>query len=389
MMTSKPLMQSVFVYRMARTAIGLTSGLHKNQLPEDLMAMVLKALVSEDEASSVDDCLLANAVGPMGNMARLSWLTAGFPISGTATTVDFQCGGSLKALQLAFGLVASGQAHSAIAGGMESTSLEPLRAYHPRDPRKTSQPGYLTRAQFSPHALGDADMLKGAENTAARFGFTRQELDDYALLSHQRALITADSQILTPYITGPTCGPLIDESLRPSISLRLLNRAKPLLGKDGLITAGNACLMHDGAAGLLIGSRAFGIAHGLNPLAEFLGFSSVGVSPDFSPLGATEALIKLTEKMQLPLEALNQIEINEAFASKVLAFRATTGISLEKINPSGGALAFGHPYSASGAIYTLHTIASLRANGGGLGAIALGVAGGQGIAALLTTNFSF
>lgn len=389
--------QPVYIYRMARTAIGQTNGIHKNTLPEVLMAQVLTHLLTApgtptaELSHAIDDCLLASAVGPMGNPARLAWLTAGLPLAGSAATVDFQCGGSLKALSLAYAQIAAGIASAVVAGGMESTSLEPTRIYHPRDPRKAQVPGPLPRAQFAPESLGDVDMLTGAENTADRYRFTREALDTYALLSHQRALATAKSGVLAPYILplANASESSADESLRPSISLRLLGRAKPLLGPGGLTTAGNACLMHDGAAALLLGSADFGARFGLEPLAELLCFATVGVEPTFSPLGATEALLKLSKSQGIPLEDLEHIEINEAFAAKVLAFNAITGIDLDRVNPMGGALAFGHPYAASGAIYTLHLIAGLKSRGGGLGAVSLGVAGGQGIAALLRVPGDF
>lgn len=377
--------QQVFIYSMKRTAIGKTHGLHKDTLPEVLMANVLTAVLYNGHGgqkldTAVEECLLANAVGPMGNMARLSWLTAGLPISTPATTVDFQCGGSLKALQLAHGLIASNSAKALVVGGMESTSLEPQRHYHPRDPRKSLYPGVLLRAQFAPFELGDVDMLQGAENTAYHYGLTREVLDDYALLSHQRALEAQSRGIFDPFLVPPRTT-LGDESLRPTISHRLLSRAKPLLGPKCVTTAGNACLMHDGAAAVVIGNREFGLDYKLEPLAEIMDFASVGVEPTYSPLGATLALQALAERSSFALGALDHFEINEAFAAKILAFHKITGISLDKVNPNGGALAYGHPYSASGIIYLIHLVAGLRARGGGIGAISLGVAGGQGIAA--------
>lgn len=383
-----PSQPEVYLYRSKRTIIGQKNGYHSHTRPEILMSKVLCDLTHNIDPSTIDDCLIASAVGPMGNIARLSWLEAGLPLANSATSIDFQCGGSLKAIEYAFYQIASKQKNAVIAGGTESTSLQPDRYYSDKDPRKSAIPGKLSRAQFAPTNLGDVDMVQCAENVAQRFKLSRETLDRYALMSHQRALDAMEKGIYQSLILMDRGNDQsdCDENLRPTISKRLLARATPLLGKESVTTSGNSCLMHDGASGVLLGSVAFGVKHNLPPLARILGFSSVGCDPTLSPLGAIYAVEKLLKEQQLSLESIELMEINEAFAAKILAFHSHTGYPLEKINVNGGALAYGHPYAASGAIYLMHLVENLHRIGGGLGIVAFGVAGGLGIACLISVE---
>jgi acetyl-CoA C-acetyltransferase len=356
------------------------------------MAKVLKELVQDIEPSAVEDVIIANAVGPMGNIARLSWLEAGLPLYNTATSIDFQCGGGLKATEYAYYQIASGRHSLVIAGGTESTSLEPTREYHIHDPRKPEKSGKLTRAQFAPTRIGDVSMLTGAENTARRYNLSRESMDDYALSSHLKAQHAVDRKVFYSSIVSITVnGNLIDydETIRASMSKKLLNRAKPLLDPTSRITAGNACLMHDGAAGILLGDDSIKSRYGLKARARILGFSSVGCDPNFSPLGPVYAVENLLNHFDLSYEQIDAMEINEAFAAKILAFHKATDYPIDKINISGGALAYGHPYGASGAIILTHLINNLESIGGGLGIATLGVAGGQGIACLIEVKDDF
>jgi len=375
-------MRPVFVYAMKRTPIGQMNGIYKYKLPEYLMADVLIGLTKDIDPTTVEESIIANAVGPMGNIGRLSWLSAHLPEEIPSTSIDFQCGGALKAIEYAYLKVASGVANAVIAGGTESTSLEPERFYHPNDPRKTTTPGALKRAQFAPTHLGDVDMLVGAENTASRYQLSREALDAYAYRSHSRALEAHAKGMFNAIKTES----LKDESIRETLSPRLLARARPLLRPQGVTTAANACLMHDGAAGVLLGSEGYGRDNQLRPLAKLIGFTSIGCDPNFSPLGAVYAVEKLLLQFELTIDQIDLIEVNEAFSAKVLSFSHYFNYPLEQINVHGGALAYGHPYAASGAIYFMHLIENLAYYGKQLGIITLGVAGGQGIACLLEVN---
>ncbi|MCK8058082.1 MULTISPECIES: thiolase family protein [unclassified Fusibacter] len=379
-------MKPVFIYKAKRTPIGKKNGSLKTFLPETLMSKVLLELLNGVEPTAVDDVIIANAVGPMGNIARLSWLEAGLPITTSATSIDFQCGGGLKAVEYAYYQIACSAHTMVIAGGTESTSLEPSREYHDNDPRKVKHPHRLTRAQFAPECLGDVDMLTGAQNTALKYDLSRKMMDDYALSSHLKAIEAQSKGIFTPLIVPIQVGDKTltsDDSIRPSITSRLLSRAKPLLEPDSRITAGNACLMHDGAAGLLIGDETVQLRYGLKPIARIMGFSSIGCDPNLSPLGPIHAVQKLLEAFTMGYDSIDMIEINEAFSAKILAFHHATGYPLSKINTGGGALAYGHPYAASGAIILGHLIENLSQAGGRFGIAALGVAGGQGISCMI------
>jgi acetyl-CoA C-acetyltransferase len=381
-------LEKVYIIGGLRTPIGKTGGALKAFLPENLTAHLLNKLLVEYNLTSenIDELLLGNCVGPGGNIARLSLLQAGWPLYIPATTIDFQCGSSLKAIELAASLIQSGNRELVVAGGVESTSLEPNKQYHPNDPRFQGNNVFYTRAQFSPLDLGDPDMIQGAENVAEKCAIKREDMDKWAVESHLRALQTKKERRLQNIIC-----PLqieertidADESIRETVSLKLMQRARAIIKSDGKLTSGNSCLTHDGAAVILMASERAVKKYGLCAEAEYLGGTSIGLDPNLSPLGPVYAVEKLLNQKQLSISQIDAIEINEAFAVKVLAFLQKYDYASERINSLGGALSYGHPYSASGAIIILHLLEALKKHNGRMGIATLGIAGGQGIAALL------
>jgi acetyl-CoA C-acetyltransferase len=381
-------LEKVYIIGGLRTPIGKTGGALKAFLPEHLAAHLLNKLLEKYNLSSenIDELLLGNCVGPGGNIARLSLLQAGWPLYIPATTIDFQCGSSLKAIELAASLIQSGNRELVVAGGVESTSLEPNKQYHPNDPRFQGNNVFYTRAQFSPLDLGDPDMIQGAENAAEKYAIKREDMDKWAVESHLRALQTKKEKrlqnIICPLqIEERTISE--DESIRETVSLKLMQRARAIIKSDGKLTSGNSCLTHDGAAIILMASERAVKKYGLYAEAEYLGGTSIGLDPNLSPLGPVYAVEKLLSQKQLSISQIDAIEINEAFAVKVLAFLQKYDYASEKINSLGGALAYGHPYGASGAIIILHLLEALKKHNGKMGIATLGIAGGQGIAALL------
>jgi len=379
--------ERVYIIGGLRTPIGRTGGVLKSYLPEQLTAYLMNALLEKYKLSNeyIDEFILGNCVGPGGNLARLSLLQAGWPLYVPATTIDFQCGSSLKALEIAASLIQSGNRELIVVGGAESTSLQPNKQYHPKDPRFQGANVFYKRAQFSSLSIGDPDMIEGAENVADKFAINRDEMDKWAVESHERALHARNEKRLQNVIC-PLCieHNIIeeDESIRETASLKLMKRASAIKAK-GKITPGNGCLTHDGAALILMASEKAVRKYGLCAEAEWLGGVSVGLDPNLSPLGPVFAVKRLLEQKQLSISQIDSIEINEAFAVKVLAFLKSFQYDAEKINSLGGALAYGHPYGASGAIIVLHLLEALKKHNGRLGIATLGVAGGQGIAALI------
>lgn len=380
-------MNQVFVIGGVRTPIGKTGGILSTFLPEQLAAFVLNAVINKFSlpASAVEHVILGNVWGPGGNMARVSILEAGWPYSIPGTTIDFQCGSGLSAISIAADQIAAGQADLVIAGGVESDSMAPARQFNPRDPRFHNQ-GFYERAPFSTLAIGDPEMGEGAEYLANVMDISREEMDKLALESHRKAYETQTEGYLKDIILPVDVnGKMVDkdESIRPGMNLKLLQRMPPAFVKEGRVTAGNACLKHDGAAVVLLASDRTIARFKLKPEAVILNYAMSGCDPNVFPLGPVFSTKKLLQKLALNLSKVDAFEINEAFAVKVLACCLKLGICLDKTNILGGALAYGHPYGASGAIILLHLLRALRKINGSLGIAAIGAAGGQGASVLI------
>lgn len=369
-------MQSVYIQGGLRTPIGNLQGQYKTVRPEQLGGHVLKALWQEFGDSGVTSkateamIICGNAVGTGGNIGRLAALYAGIPESVPACTLDMQCASAAAAIDYGMARIQSGLSTLCFVGGMESTSLQPLRTYAAGDDRQGS---YMV-AQFSPTEITPQAMLLGAHRTAQKWHITHEEMAPWILRSHELATKARDQQLLKqyvlPYQTDDT-----DESIRPRMNERLLRRMPPLLGTDSVITAGNTCLTHDGAAFLVLS---------LKP-TRFRLVTTVtwGGNPLYSPEGAWLATEALLKKMNLTMADISTVEWNEAFAVvDVLYGRHFKGHEA-KYNRLGGALAYGHPYGCSGAVLALHCMASLEYCDGHYGLCAIAGAGGTGVAMLI------
>jgi len=371
-----------------RTPIGKTNGYLKDVLPEQLGAAVLDEVVTQYKLSPrvIDQVILGNAVGPGGNIARVSVLAAGWPYSTPAITVDGQCGSGLSAVSFAVSQIMSGEADLIIAGGVESTSLAPRRQFNCNDPRFQGDDVYYDRAPFSTPAIGDPEIGEAAEHLAKQMNISRQEMDALALESHRRAAKVQEQGYFKNIMTSiEVAGKVIvsDECIRANITLRLLERMKPVFIDGGQITAGNTCLKHDGAAVILIASQKAVEQYNLKPQAIIRGTTSCGCDPNCFPLAPVGAIEKLLTKSQLTLKDIDALEINEAFAVKILACCRELDFSLDKTNILGGALAYGHPYGASGAIILLHLLKALQQVEGRFGVASIGAVGGMGMATLI------
>lgn len=381
-------MNQAYLIGGVRTPIGKTGGFLKDLLPEQLASIVLNEILIRYRVfhSDIDQVILGNAVGPGGNIARVSVLEAGWSYSTPAITVDSQCGSGLSAVNLAVSQIISGDADIIIAGGVESTSLAPRRQFNPADPRFQGDNVYYERAPFSPPAVGDPDIGEAAEHLAEQMKISRKEMDLLALESHKRAFQIQEQGFLKDIITPVEVhGEIIDsdECIRSRMSLKLLERMKPAFVEGGRITAGNTCLKHDGAAVVLIASHEAISKYNLKPQAVIKGTASCGCDPNVFPLGPVYSIRKLLKKTGLELSDIDTIEINEAFAVKILACCRQLGFSLNKTNILGGALAYGHPYGASGAMILLHLVKALQKVEGRFGIAAIGAVGGMGISTLI------
>lgn len=378
-------MEEVYVLAVMRTPIVGKNGRFRTVRPELLGAKVLKALQNRCGFTQPDGILGGNAVGTGGNITRLMSLLAGWDSSVPACTIDMQCASAAAALSLAYAKLASGQGDIWIAGGMESASLQPVRIYAAQDERHGLTPGRdgrYTTAQFSPGDMAPDTMLRGAERVAVSEGITRQELEAWALRSHRRAAEAAARGIFEDILVSVN-GWAKDDGIRPHMRQQLLDRLPPLLGEGTGLTAGTACCINDGAAFAVLVSGSYAKKTGCRPLAKIIGTAAVGGNPAESPRGAMRTADILLERLGLCHEQLAAIEYNEAFAVIDVLFERVHPDCLSRYNRFGGALAYGHPYGASGVVLLGQLIKSLEAAGGGKGILSIAGAGGMGEAIAL------
>ncbi|MDU2165906.1 MAG: thiolase family protein [Veillonella sp.] len=364
---------SVYIHGGLRSPIGVLNGQYKNTRPEILGAQLIDELIKRYKIGSVDGVFCGNAVGTGGNIGRLMSLMSDLTVSTPAVTVDMQCASALMSIEMAYTHIASGVMDSAIAGGIESSSLQPDRIYAAGDDRE----GLYKVAQFSPQDCSPLAMLEGAERTIQKHNVLKEDLYPYIIGSHQRAIEALDNQYLQSYIMpftidGKDC---IDECIRPKINEKLLSRMKPLLGKDSITNASNACLTQDGAAFVYISNEKgpFRI-HSVMPCAG---------NPQFSPEGALESTKAILKRTGLSMDDIDVVEWNEAFAIIDVLFNKAYPNHMGKYNMLGGALAYGHPYGCSGAILALHCMAALESCNGRYGLCAIAGAGGTGTALIM------
>ena len=381
-------METVYVLDALRTPIVTKNGKFRTVPAEELGAAVLRALSERfpTAAKNLSGVVGGNAVGTGGNITRLTALTAGFPDSVPAWTVDMQCASAAAALASAYHMIACGEGDVYLAGGMESSSLQPLRVYDKKDARYTKTPegdGAYTTAQFAPDDLDPQTMLRGAERVAKNDNISKAELDAWAIESHQRAAAARESGVLKGSIV-PVAGVLEDDGIRPRMNQKLLDRLPRLFGLESATTAGTSCLINDGAAFALLTSGRWLTAHPeVRPVARIVAAQAMGGAPDESPRGAMRTAETLLARCKFSFTDLAAIEFNEAFAVIDVLFERKYPDLVPRYNVFGGALAYGHPYGASGAILLVHLLAALRAAGGGLGLLSIAGAGGMGEALLL------
>lgn len=364
-----------------RTAVGKIGGMFKNIAPEKLGAHVIQALVKESKInpSDIDEVILGNVIGPGGNIARLTSLTAGIPVEVPAVTVDRQCGSGLEAINIACRQIQAGAGDIYIAGGIESSSLAPWKMEKPSSVYGT--PSIFTRARFSPESIGDPEMGVAAENVAEAFRISRADQDLFAYNSHQKALIASDAGRFVNEIVVVQDKDR-DECLRSRLSMKTLSALKPIFKENGTVTAGNACPINDGSAAVLIMTEQKCKELGLKPVLKFIDSTSAGVDPNFLGIGPIPAVKKLLKRTKLTMADIDLIEFNEAFSSQVLASINELQIPYDRLNIGGGALAFGHPYGASGAILVTRLCTEMQRIKGKQAIATLGIGGGLGLATL-------
>ena len=355
-------MTEAVIVEAVRTPIGKRNGSLAEVHPVDLSAHVLCALVERTgiDPALIDDVIwgCVNEVGDQSsNIARYSALAAGWPETVPGITVNRACGSSQSAFEQAAHGVIAGQYDLVVAGGVESMSRVPLGAA-----RATGQP-------YGPRVLARYDNVvfnqgTGAELIAQKWGFTRRDLDEYAARSHARAAAAIDAGAFRAQIAPVSLadGRVFDtdEGLRRTTTADALAALKPSFADDGVIHAGNASQMSDGAAALLVTTPQKAHELGLTPIARYVGGAVSGADPIMMLTGPIPATEKLLRRTGVSMNEIGAFEVNEAFAPVPMAWAVELGADEDRLNPLGGAIAVGHPLGGSGAILLTRLVHHMR-----------------------------
>ncbi|OLB41927.1 MAG: acetyl-CoA acetyltransferase [Ktedonobacter sp. 13_2_20CM_53_11] len=363
------------IVEAVRTAVGRRGGRLKGWHPVDLLAQTLSALVQRStiDPGVVEDVIVGcvSQVGEQSlNVGRNAVLAAGFPETVPGTTVDRQCGSSQQAIHFAAQGVLSGAYDVAIAGGVEVMTRVPMGSSYMQGPGEPFGSQMLKR-----YENGLVHQGISADLVAQKWEISRNELDEFSLESHRRAArATAEGRFSSQIVPipvknedGTTSVFEQDEGIRTDTSLEKLASLKPAFKPDGLITAGNSSQISDGAAAVLIMERETAERLGLKPRARFVSFSLAGDNPILMLTAPIPATFKALERAGLTMNDIDLVEINEAFASVVLAWQRETRADFQRVNVNGGAVAIGHPLGASGARLTTVLLHELERTGGRYG----------------------
>jgi acetyl-CoA acyltransferase len=357
-------MRDAVIVEAVRTPVGRRKGAYAEIHPVDLSAHVLTALAERSgiDPAVVDDVVwgCVSQVGEQAlNVGRNAALAAGWPESVPGTTVDRQCGSSQQAVHFAAAGVLSGQYDVAVAGGVEVMTRVPMGSSIGSDVGFPFGPKVFSRYEGQQFNQG-----LGAEMIAERWGFTREQVDEFSLESHRKAAAAVDSGAFAKqYAVVPGTGLEADEGIRRETTLEKLATLKPAFREDGLITAGNSSQISDGSGALLITTSEKAAELGLTPLVRLHSFSVVGDDPVIMLTGPIPATAKVLAKSGLSIDDIGAFEINEAFAPVPMAWLAETGADPRALNALGGAIAIGHPLGGSGAVLMTRLVHHMADNG--------------------------
>ena len=363
-------MREVVIVEGVRTPVGKRNGFLKDIRPDELAAMALKELVERVgiDSALVEDVILgcvSQSGEQAGDIARVAALIAGFPIEVPGTTIDRQCGSSQQAVHFAAQAILAGDMDIVIAGGVENMSRVPMGSNY-----QGASVSEKLKERYEVIHQG-----LSAERIAEKYGFTREELDIFSLESHKKALAAQEAGTFKKEIfpievkveDGSTVTVTEDGGPRKGTSLEALSGLRPSFSENGVITAGNASQISDGAAAIMLMSRSKAEELGLKPRFRVVTRVVVGSDPTLMLTGPIPATKKALEKAGLSLDEIDVFEVNEAFASVPLAWLKELGADPRKLNPNGGAIALGHPLGASGARLILTMMSELERSGGRYG----------------------
>lgn len=383
-----------------RTPVGRYGGALSSVRPDDLMATAIKQTVEEAglDPSAVDEVIIGNANGAgeeNRNVARMSWLLAGFPDTVPGITVNRLCASGMSSIALATALVESGQADIVVAGGVESMSRAPWVMEKPNKP--FAKPGQVfdtsigwrfANPKFAEQEKMTYSMPETAEEVANVFGISREDADAFAVRSQERALAAIEAgkfarEIVPVEVTDRKGNITVvdtDEGPRPGTTMEVLAKLRPVTSLGDVTTAGNASSLNDGASCVIVASDEALKKHNLTARARVVANSARGVRPEIMGTGPIPATRDVLERAGWELDSVDAVELNEAFATQSLACIRELGLDEDKVNAWGGAIALGHPLGSSGSRITLTLLNRLETDGLRRGIATMCVGVGQGTA---------
>jgi acetyl-CoA C-acetyltransferase len=384
----------VVIVEGARTPVGSFGGVFTSVPAHELGAAAVREAVrrAEVDITEVDEFILGcvGQVGPDAFIARRVALEAGAAVKSNAMAVNRLCGSGLQSMASAAFELRSGDSNIVVAGGVENMTRQPFLDYDARNGYRlgnhTLVDGTLSLVT---DPWGNYPMGTTAENVAERFRVSREAQDEFAAASQAKAaraiaegLVDAE---LTPVVVRDRRGDIVvdkDEHPRDT-TVEKLAMLRPAFSKTGSVTAGNSSGINDGAAAIVMTTESTADLRGLKKLGEFVAFTKTGIEPEIMGYAPTQAIAKVLDRAQLTLADIDWIELNEAFASQAVAVQRDSGLDPEKVNPLGGAIAWGHPVGATGSILALRALYGLRRTGGSYALVSMCIGGGQAVAAVL------
>lgn len=389
-------MREAVIVAGIRTAVGKSHrGMTRNTRSDEMAVAVIRNLLDQTQSkldpAEIDDVIMGCAYpeGTQGlNFARVIGLRAGLPVEVPAFTINRFCSSGLQAIAVAAERIISNSADIVIAGGAESMSLVPRGGV-----RRSPNPYMMESYPDTFIAMGFT-----AEHVADEYNISREDMDQFAYQSHQKAAQALDSGVFAQEIVPlsieetevssdgkPSTSTTTfnqDEHLRRDTKIEGLAKLKPAFKEGGRVTAGNSSPLSDGAAGVIVMEATKAIQLGLKPLARFVGYSVAGVRPEVMGIGPINAVPKLLKRTQIKLDDIDLIELNEAFASQSLAVIRTLGMNPDKINVNGGAIALGHPLGCTGAKLSVQLLNEMQRRNSHYGLVTMCVGGGMGAAGI-------
>ena len=391
-------MNPVYIIDTVRTPVGKYGGVLSTVRPDDLLAIVIKALVGRNKSIDINDIedVIAGAANQAGednrNVARMAALLAGLPVTVAGNTVNRLCASGLQAIMDASRQIMCGDAELVIAGGVESMTRAPYVLAKSNEAFSRSAEMFDTTmgwrfinkelaAMYYPYTMGET-----AENVARQWGISRAEQDQFALASQQRYATAKAAGKWTEEIIPVSVNKgkdklIVDADEHPrETSLEKLAALKPAFIKEGTVTAGNSSGINDGAAAMLLASEKSVKKFGLKPMAKVIAMAVAGVDPSIMGIGPVPAVKKALQRAGLTIKDIDLVELNEAFASQALACIRELGLDAEKVNVNGGAIAIGHPLGCSGVRISTTLLYEMKRRGSRFGLATMCVGVGQGAA---------